>query len=66
MIAVGGSRFKRGGIECVRLVIRGPQDALGNRWTKSPAQIKRPNGESAPGPFFGPRYFMIFPLGDPS
>jgi len=40
MIAVGGSRFRRGGIECVRLFIRGPQDALGNRWTKLPAQIK--------------------------
>jgi len=37
------------------------QDALGNRWTKSPAQIKRPNGESAPGLFVTPRAFVIFP-----
>jgi hypothetical protein len=36
-------------------------DALGNRWTKSPAQIKRPNGESAPGLFVAPRPFVIFP-----
>jgi len=36
-------------------------DAFGNRWTKSPAQIKRPNGEFAPGPFFTPRPFVIFP-----
>ncbi len=61
MIAVGGSRFRRGGIESVGLFIRGPQDAFGNWWTKSPAHIKRPNGESAPGPFFAPRPFVIFP-----
>ena len=35
-------------IECFRLFICSPQDAPGNRWTKSAAQIKRPHGESAP------------------